>query len=88
MHKVKGMVLVRGATYRIVRVRPGFYEVYRLLDDARVGTFHVGPPMAVAPCQGDVETVREVARMAVLQARTSWVRLDARDLVDPRSSGS
>jgi len=80
MQKIKGMVLVGGATYRIVRLWPGHYEVYRLLDDARLGTFHLGPPMVVTAAEGDVETLRDVARTALLQARTSWVRLDTREL--------
>lgn len=80
------MVLVGGVTYRLVRVRPGVYDVFRLLDDAQVGSFHVGPPMVVDAAEADVPAVREVARMAVLQAKTSWVRLDARELEPGNSS--
>jgi len=83
MQKVKGMVLVGTVTYRLVRLRPGLYEVFRLLDDARIGTFHMGPPMAFHAAPADVEILRDVARMALLQARTSWVRLDTREL-EPR----
>jgi hypothetical protein len=69
---VKGMVQVQGVTYRIVRVRQGGYEVFRLLDDAHVGSFALGAH-AEAHCAGTAsELIREIARAALQGGRTSW----------------
>lgn len=77
MQTVKGMVQVSGATYRIVRLGPGEYEVVRLLDDARVGTFRSFPRVEVLTSQIDATLMRLIARAAVQGAKTSWVgRLD------------
>ena len=67
------MVQVKSVTYRIVRVRAGHYLVIRLLDDTSVGMFRLGGPMGVS-LEGDApEIVREVARAALQNAKTSWV---------------
>lgn len=77
MQTVKGMVQVSGATYRIVRLGSGEYEVVRLLDDARVGTFRSFPRVEVLTSQIDANLMRLIARAAVQGAKTSWVgRLD------------
>ena len=77
MQTVKGMVQVSGATYRIVRLGPGEYEVVRLLDDARVGTFRSFPRVEVLTSQIEANLMRLIARAAVQGAKTSWVgRLD------------
>lgn len=69
---VKGMVQVHSVTYRIVRVHPGQYDVVRLLDDVRVGTFTLGTRRE-AIIEGDAaEVVREVARAALQGGRTTW----------------
>ena len=69
---VKGMIQVKSITYRIVRVKTGRYDVVRLLDDARVGSFSLGARMD-ALCEGDApELVREIARAALQGGRTSW----------------
>jgi len=69
---VKGMVQVRSVTYRIVRVRPGHYDVVRLLDDVRVGMFSLGARHE-AIIEGDApEVIREVARAALQGGRTTW----------------
>jgi len=69
---VKGMVQVHSVTYRIVRVRPGQYDVVRLLDDARVGGFSLGSQRE-AIIEGDApDVIREVARAAVQVGRTTW----------------
>ena len=66
------MVQVLSVTYRIVRVRPGSYDVVRLLDDVRIGTFSLGPHRD-ALIEGDApEVVREVARVALQGGRTTW----------------
>jgi len=77
MRVVKGMVQVGGCTYRVVRVRAGQYEVIRLLDDARVGTFHSVAPALVTAQGIDEALMRDIARAAIQGAKTSWVgRLD------------
>ena len=71
-HVVKGMVQVQNVTYRIVRVRPGQYEVVRLLDDVRLGEFSLGARVE-ALCQGAApDLIREIARAALQGGRTSW----------------
>ena len=77
MHVVKGMVQVAGATYRIVRLGQGQYEVVRILDDARVGTFTSFPRVEITSSGIDHGMMREIARAAIQGAKTSWVgRLD------------
>lgn len=69
---VKGMVQVHSVTYRIVRVSAGHYDVVRLLDDVRVGTFSLGTRRE-AIIEGDApEVIREVARAALQGGRTTW----------------
>jgi hypothetical protein len=70
---VKGMVQVDGTTYRIVRLRRGEYDVVRILDDRRVGRFSTGSSFAVQPELIDYSLLREIARVAVQGAKTSWV---------------
>ena len=70
---VKGMIQVKSITYRIVRVKTGRYDVVRLLDDARVGSFSLGTRSMDALCEGDTpDLVREIARAALQGGRTSW----------------
>ena len=70
---VKGMVQVAGTTYRIVRVQRGQYNVVRILDDTSVGGFSNGPTVAVAPNGIDATLMREIVRVAIQGAKTSWV---------------
>ncbi|HWZ87896.1 MAG TPA: hypothetical protein VNW92_03575 [Polyangiaceae bacterium] len=70
---VKGMVQVEGRTYRIVRVKRGHYSVVRVLDDVRVGMFSAGISFDMAPEGIAVELMREIARVAIQGAKTSWV---------------
>jgi hypothetical protein len=73
MRVVKGMVQVDGYTYRVSRLAAGHYEVTRILDDLRVGTFKTVPPMTVN-VQGIDETLMlQIARAAIHGAKTSWV---------------
>lgn len=72
MSKITGMVQVEGNTYRIVRVTSGKYEAVRLSDDLRVGTFSSQPPARLAPEACDERLLREIAHVALRQARTSW----------------
>ena len=69
---VKGMVQVHSVTYRIVRVRTGHYDVVRLLDDVRIGTFTLGIQRE-AIIEGDApELIRQIARAALQGGRTTW----------------
>jgi hypothetical protein len=70
---VKGMVQVAGTTYRIVRVQRGQYNVVRILDDAHVGRFSNGPTVQIDTTGIDVALMREIVRVAIQGAKTSWV---------------
>ena len=70
---VKGMVQVAGTTYRIVRVKRGQYNVVRILDDTPVGVFSNGPTVEVEPTGIDAALMREIVRVAIQGAKTSWV---------------
>lgn len=73
---VKGMVQVAGTTFRIVRIEHAHYEVVRILDDTRLGSFWCEPRFAVSE-SSDRELLREVARCAIQGGKTTWVgRLD------------
>ena len=73
MQAVKGMVQVAGTTYRIVRLGQGEYEVIRILDDARVGSFRSFPRVEVTSQGIELGMLREIARAAIQGAKTSWV---------------
>ncbi len=69
---VKGMVQVAGTTFRIVRISRAHYEVVRILDDTRMGSFWSEPNIAVS--QGpNGDLLREVARCAIQGGKTTWV---------------
>ncbi|HEX9297163.1 MAG TPA: hypothetical protein VF881_15080 [Polyangiaceae bacterium] len=70
---VKGMVQVGGKTYRIVRLGRGRYEVIRILDDAKVGTFATEPKLQVTSNHIDSALVNEIARSALMGGKLSWV---------------
>ncbi len=73
---VKGMVQVAGTTFRIVRIKRGHYDVVRILDDVRVGSFWCEPTFAVS-ASDQPEQLREVARSAIQGGKCTWVgRLD------------
>ena len=73
---VKGMVQVAGTTFRIVRIERGHYEVVRILDELRLGSFWNEPTFSVSESV-DQELLREVARCAIKGGKTTWVgRLD------------
>ena len=71
--KVKGMVQLAGITYRIVRVATGSYSVVRISDDTEVGTFNLAPALAIEARLIDPAVMREVARLAIHTAKTSYV---------------
>ena len=70
---VKGMVQVAGTTYRIVRVKRGHYNVVRILDDRPVGAFSNGPTIEISATGIDNALIREIVRVAIQGAKTSWV---------------
>jgi adenosylmethionine-8-amino-7-oxononanoate aminotransferase len=70
---VKGMVQVEGTTYRIVRITRGHYNVVRVLDDIAVGTFSAGKTFQMTPVGIEPELLREIARVAIQGAKTTWV---------------
>ena len=70
---VKGMVQVQGTTYRIVRIKRGHYSVVRVLDDVAVGTFTAGAAVEITPGNIDADIMREIARIAIQGAKTSWL---------------
>ena len=73
MQAVKGMVLVEGATYRIVRTSRSLYDVIRISDDTLVGAFKSAPRVEIVSCSIDQKLLREIARTAIQGAKTSWV---------------
>jgi hypothetical protein len=73
MRVVKGMVQVAGNTYRVVRLGQGSYEVVRILDDTRVGTFRSTPPVEIVAQGIDAALMLEIAKAAIQGAKTSWV---------------
>jgi hypothetical protein len=71
--KVKGMVQLAGVTYRIVRVAQGSYSVVRISDDSDVGCFHLAPTLGIEARGVEPALLREVARLAIHTAKTSYV---------------
>jgi len=75
MQDVKGMVQVAGVTYRIVKIKHGRYEVIRILDEVRIGTFETVPRLRIHAADVDLERVRAVTVTALKQAKVSWARM-------------
>lgn len=73
MQAVKGMVLVEGATYRIVRTSRAHYDVVRISDDTLVGSFQSAPRLELTATLIDEQLLRDIARTAIQGAKTSWV---------------
>ena len=78
--KVKGMVQLAGITYRIVRLERGSYSVVRISDDKNVGHFHLAPALGVEPLGVEPALLREVARLAIHTAKTSYAGFARPDL--------
>jgi hypothetical protein len=70
--KVKGMVQLAGVTYRIVRVAAGSYSVIRIADDQDVGSFKTAPALGIEARLIEPNLLREVARLAIHAAKTSY----------------
>jgi hypothetical protein len=71
--KAKGMVQLEGVTYRIARLGAGSYSVIRVLDDQEVGAFTTAPRLGFEARLIAPELLREVARLAIHTAKTSYV---------------
>jgi hypothetical protein len=71
--RVKGMVQVRGSTYRVVRLEEGHYEIVRILDDFRVGRFRTMPEALIESTVIDQTVMTEIVRASIHGAKTSWV---------------
>jgi hypothetical protein len=78
--KVKGMVQLAGVTYRIVRVAHGSYSVVRISDDMDVGRFHLAPTLGIQAQGVEPALLREVARLAIHTAKTSYAGFARPDL--------
>jgi hypothetical protein len=75
MADVKGMVQVAGATYRIVKVSRGKYDVIRILDEAKVGSFETVPKVTVRATGVSEKLLLEISMTALKQAKISWQRM-------------
>jgi hypothetical protein len=73
MQFVKGMVLVGGKTYRIVRLGRGEYEIVRILDDVRVGTFSTQPKLQIKSHTIELSLATQIARSALMGGKLSWM---------------
>ena len=69
----RGMLQVKGVTYRIERTEPHCYTVVRLLDDALVGTFRTIPTLRLGSANIELSLLRDIVRAALRSARTSAV---------------
>jgi hypothetical protein len=78
--KVKGMVHLAGVTYRIVRVALGSYSVVRISDDRDVGGFSLAPALGFEARGLELDVLREVARLAIHTAKTSYMGFARPDL--------
>ncbi len=85
--KVKGMVQLAGVTYRIVRIATGAYSVVRIADDCEVGSFQTVPTLSVEASVVAPALLREIARLAIHLAKTSYIAFRA-PVSAPRSEGS
>jgi hypothetical protein len=70
---VKGMVQVSGMTYRIERLKATLYQAVRIADDAPVGTFQSSPKLEVISSRVEQDLMYQIARAALLTAKTSWI---------------
>ena len=74
METARGMVQVAGTTYRIVRLAAGAYAAVRIQDDAQVGTFTTRPLLRVTSSRIESAITYQIARLALMSAKTSWAR--------------
>jgi hypothetical protein len=75
MADVKGMVQFDGATYRIVKVERGKYDVIRILDEVRIGSFETVPKLRVHPVSVAEKLLLGISMTALKQAKISWQKM-------------
>ena len=68
----KTLIRFGNVTYRIGRLRYGHYEVVRILDDARLGTFQSFPCLTVTSTTIHPAFILKIARAAARGASASW----------------
>jgi hypothetical protein len=79
----KPMVRIGSVSYRVTRVARGEYEVVRILDDRRLGTFRSVPSFQVTSAEIHPTFIRQIARAAARAKRaglaerlaSAWRRL-------------
>lgn len=74
MSAPKGVVVVGQVSYRVTKLHTGKYEVVRILDDQRVGTFESEPRLVVEPEGIEPELLNEIAIAALKQGKISWAQ--------------
>ncbi len=74
MYYVKGMVQFEGATYRIVKVGRAKYDVFRILDEVKVGGFETAPRLRIDATGVDEKLLLGINSTALKQAKISWPR--------------
>jgi hypothetical protein len=67
------MVQLSGKTYRIMKIDSRSYEVVRILDDVRMGSFEVTPRLVVRPEGAPRELLHQIALTALKEAKLSWM---------------
>jgi hypothetical protein len=70
---VKGMVQLFGTTYRIVRLKMGYYQVVRIHDEVVAGWFSCDQSLVVTPGAVDTPLMQQLASLAVQRGKTSWM---------------
>jgi hypothetical protein len=67
-----------------MKIDSGSYEVVRILDDARMGSFEVSPRLRVRPADGVAQSLLvEIALTALKEAKLSWTAQVRNVLVPP-----
>jgi hypothetical protein len=77
MPDVKGMIQHEGATYRIVKVGRGKYDVIRILDEIKLGCFETIPKLRVYPENVEEKLLLDISLTALKQAKISWQNMTA-----------
>ena len=72
MPDVKGMIQFGGATYRIVKIEKGQYDVIRILDEVKIGRFETVPRLRVHPEGVAEKLLLDISLTAMKQAKISW----------------
>ncbi|HVR20473.1 MAG TPA: hypothetical protein VMS65_12270 [Polyangiaceae bacterium] len=82
----KSLIRFGNVTYRIGRLRHGEYEVVRILDDVRIGTFGCFPELTVTSSSIHPAFILKIARAAARSSGASWIQRLAHALRGKRVS--